>query len=496
MARREKPEGLEGFGRLLALLRTALGMDQKDLSRVSGVKASLISDYERGESMPSTANLFRLFSAMDLRLSALDAGRDFLRNLRLHRISPPREEDPAAGLDERLASLAREAGRVMEQLRSFQALLASREHHLDAREEPEEKAPELWNEMKRHPFVRQRRLVREKPAFQSRGLCELLCERSVEQAVKNPGKARELAQLALLIASELARENETGDRGLRAYALAHLANAHRVAGDLQEARRAFDNSRRMLALVDPAEVPPSYQARILDLEASLRRSQRRLPEAVDLLDRALAIEGSARGRLLIKKSKTREEMGDLESAIALLREAEPFVNPEKEPRLWLCLRHNLLDYLSKLGRAAEAESLLPEVRTLSGRLGNELDWVRLQWAEGRIEAGLGRRERAIEILNRVRGEFAAEEIGFDTALVTLELAVLYAEDGRTAEVKVLARHLVPVFAAQDVHREALAALTLFRQAAEKEAVTVRMASRLLDYLRRAQHEPDLRFELL
>jgi len=79
-------------------------------------------------------------------------------------------------------------------------------------------------------------------------------------------------------------------------------------------------------------------------------------------------------------------------------------------------------------------------------------------------------------------------------LVSLELAVLYLEDGRTTEVQLLARQMAPIFQAQGVHGEALAALKLFREAAEHEAVTVEFARRLVAYLHRAQHNPQLRFE--
>jgi len=97
-------------------------------------------------------------------------------------------------------------------------------------------------------------------------------------------------------------------------------------------------------------------------------------------------------------------------------------------------------------------------------------------------------------LTRVRGEFATRGLGYDTALVSLELAFFYTSEGRTDEVKTLARHMVPIFQSQDVHREALAALTLFRQAAERDRVTVELCEDILNYLRKARHNPDLKFE--
>ena len=54
--------------------------------------------------------------------------------------------------------------------------------------------------------------------------------------------------------------------------------------------------------------------------------------------------------------------------------------------------------------------------------------------------------------------------------------------------------MVPVFESRDVHQEALAALLLFRQAAEAEEVTLGLLERLSDYLQRARRNPELRFK--
>ena len=60
--------------------------------------------------------------------------------------------------------------------------------------------------------------------------------------------------------------------------------------------------------------------------------------------------------------------------------------------------------------------------------------------------------------------------------------------------KTLARHMTPIFHAHAIHREALAALTLFRKAAEREEVTEAFAREVLSYLRKARYNPELRFE--
>jgi hypothetical protein len=85
-------------------------------------------------------------------------------------------------------------------------------------------------------------------------------------------------------------------------------------------------------------------------------------------------------------------------------------------------------------------------------------------------------------------------MAYDVALVSLEIAILHAGQGRTEQVKTLARHMTPIFRAHAIHREALAALTLFRQAAEREQVTAELAREVLAYLRKARYDPELRFE--
>ena len=54
--------------------------------------------------------------------------------------------------------------------------------------------------------------------------------------------------------------------------------------------------------------------------------------------------------------------------------------------------------------------------------------------------------------------------------------------------------MYPIFRSQDVHRQALAALVLFKQAAMTEAATVGLARQVADYLTRARNNPYLPFE--
>jgi hypothetical protein len=66
--------------------------------------------------------------------------------------------------------------------------------------------------------------------------------------------------------------------------------------------------------------------------------------------------------------------------------------------------------------------------------------------------------------------------------VSLELAVMDLEAGRTAEVKVLAGEMAAIFSAEGIERDALAALRLFWEAAAHERVTVAQAQELISRL--------------
>ncbi len=246
------------------------------------------------------------------------------------------------------------------------------------------------------------------------------------------------------------------------------------------------------ATADPGLLP---EWRLLDLKASLRRDQRRFAEALDLLDRArTASPQETAGRILLIKAVTLEHMGESEAAIEALQDASPLVNGQLDPRLRFALRFNLATNLCLLGKTEEARPMLDEVRKLAVVLQKELDLVRVVWLQGRVAAGMGEPKEAVSCFEQVRREFRAREMDYDFALASLELAVLYREQGCLCEVKTLAGDMLWIFRRQGIHREALAALRLFCNAAERETVTVELARRLFQYLNRARLDPELRFE--
>jgi transcriptional regulator with XRE-family HTH domain len=463
----------------IAVLRIIRHWSQAELAKAAGVRPSTISDLERGKKKPSPKMVARLASAMGYPPSQIDRTLAFVSSTLASLGDTAREPD--------LVTIAEEEGR-----RYADFILGSLGRVLSKVER--RRAPELWVRLRRYPVAARRALIKETEEFRSWALCELLCHESERAAAHNADEALELAELALLVAELLPASVVEGLRlCAQGYSWAFVGNARRVKSDLSGAGEAFSCCISLWQAGAPAAEGFLDESRLLDLEASLRRDQRRLPEALDLLERAYALAGSdvAKGRILIKRARTLEEVGDYGGAVATLRQAGSLIDPAKDPRLYLCLRFNLLENLFQTGGLGEAATMLPEVRELAAH--SELDALRLRWLEGRLAAGLGQWVEAERAFRQVRAGFTRRDIGYDVALVTLELAVLLVDQGRAGEVKELAREMASLFQAQGVHREALAALGLFCRAAETEAATAGLARQVLDYLRRARHDSELRF---
>jgi hypothetical protein len=112
--------------------------------------------------------------------------------------------------------------------------------------------------------------------------------------------------------------------------------------------------------------------------------------------------------------------------------------------------------------------------------------------EGKIAAGFGHLARAEEAFLAVRQGFLEEGNGYDTSMVSLDLALVYAKQGRAGELKQL-EEMYSVFESQEIHREALAALLLFQQAAREEQLTVERVEGFIRYFKKARTNPGLRF---
>ncbi|HSK79789.1 MAG TPA: helix-turn-helix transcriptional regulator [Thermoanaerobaculia bacterium] len=479
------------FGSTLRFLRVFRGKSAGDLAQAAQVSPSLISEYENGTKTLYRDRLEALLDLLDVPPEAIDGA---LFTLEL--AGPAGEEGPASPGDpspEERRSIGRAAARigasVAREIRTglTAAVRAAR------LEEDRRRAGEVWDVLRQLTPRERRTVVEVAGEHLGWAVCERLCEESAKAGADKAERAVEIAGLALRVAEQNPGPESTQ---LQGYAWAFVGNARRVQGNLPDADRAFVRSREMWQKGEAAGPTPLDETRILDLEASLRQYQGRFDDTLQLLGHALRSVGhpTRLSKLLAKEAAVFEMIGQYEKALYSLKKAADLIQTEAEPRLLLVIRFNMAVNLLYLQRYTEAEAVLPQIRAQAVELGNGLDLTRLLWLEGRAVAGLGKRDDALTIFCQVQSEFTARQIAYDAALVSLELAVLYLEARRTREVKDLAHKMLWIFRSQGVHREALAALKLFCEAAQQETATEELARRVFNYLEKARRAPELRFE--
>jgi tetratricopeptide (TPR) repeat protein len=281
-----------------------------------------------------------------------------------------------------------------------------------------------------------------------------------------------------------------------ARAAAYKANARRATGRYREAKSFFEFARYVVRAEGATD--PLLYAELDWSEGAFASEQRHFPEAEALLARSitffhLAGEAALASQPMLTLGTMYYYQGDYSRAIEITRRTLDIYPVDQDPRFALCARHNLALCLCEAGEHAEAAEELRAHRGLYERFPDAWTQLRLGWLEGKIAAGLGDAASAEACFVAVRDGFLREGAGYDAEMVCLDLALLYARLGRTAELRQLAEAMHPVFEAGDVHREAIAALLLFQDSARRETLTVEVLEKLASYLRDAQSNPALRF---
>ncbi len=322
----------------------------------------------------------------------------------------------------------------------------------------------------------------------------LILEKSLSNLPGQPQEALALARLAGVVACQAPVSNST--RVAYGRAMAHRGNAQRALGQLKEASETLGDARFLLDSVGGGGV--LVKAELASFEGSLRRAERRFPEAIELLQFALDIYVSQEQThpavvTALRLGLVYRECDQLENGLKITREVLQVLDPAEEPRLACYTRHNLALLLFDAKRTRLARRLLARNTPFYARYPDPCSELRHLWLEGKIARQLGEARAAEQAFLGVRNGFLHQGNGFDAALVSLDLAALYLAEGRTADVKRLAEGMVPVFSAQGVHREAARALELLQEAVRREALTMALLAELASFLEASRRDPALVF---
>jgi hypothetical protein len=328
-------------------------------------------------------------------------------------------------------------------------------------------------------------------------LFETFLQRSWALRYDDPARMVQFAQFAVFVASNLNPLLYGGKRvlDLRCRAWTELSNAQRVADDLDEAE---DSLARAAGLFLRGSRAPLLGARLYDVYASLCADRRRFDlalEAIEVLHTFHLERGDLHlaGRALISRGIYTGYRGEQEEAIGLLEQGLSMIDDQREPGLALVAVHSQLCFLVEIGRFDEARDLLARRRGRCEQMAGRVSRVKMCWLQGRIHLGLGELESAEALLLEAKKGFEAVGLGYNAALVSLDLATVHLRQGCAAAAEWVAREAIAVFRALHVHREALAAVLLLEGAVQSGATTAAFLAEVSDFLRRAEKDPTLRF---
>ncbi len=347
---------------------------------------------------------------------------------------------------------------------------------------------ELYAELLDHQAVEGLFQVHSTRRFASLSLCELLLKKSRELTQEDPGQARRAADLAGAMAEQLDLEIYGAPvvQDTRAIAWAYMAETGRVSADLRTAETSLRAAGRLLG---QERRDPLDQADLLTLQASLRVYGGHFEQALGLLNRVASIHRRAGdrhllGRTLLKKATVLGNSGRPDVAARLIRRSLEWIDPPREPRLLVCAAHNAIWFLAENGRMSEASAWLHGARRLYQQAGDRRHLGRLRWLEGKLAPSFNAAEGA---LADARESLAREGLPYEAALAAMDLAVLYANEGKRTAMRRQADQMLPFFRSETLYRETVMALLSFQQSAGQRA-PAELVAEVGSYLDRTRGE--------
>jgi tetratricopeptide (TPR) repeat protein len=339
-----------------------------------------------------------------------------------------------------------------------------------------------------------RETIQDDLTFQTQGLFERLLELSRSAHREDRALAIELAALALEVVENIAPQPPRFSRELladfRATALAHLANAERIAGEVVAAQVSLDKGWQALkeGTGDPVEEALLYRH-----QGNLALELRHFEDAYAAYQHAVRLyqevaDTHMQGRTLVQQAIA---MGYLDPAagMELAERALALIDRDEEPRAELCARHTLIWCLDDLGRAEEATALLDLTRRLYRQFGDKPTVARLHWLEARIARTRGNAPEAERILRHLWHEFEKLELPIDLTLLTVDLVEVLARQEKRDEAVELCEIFYPILKGFRMHQEGLAMWILLQDTVRDRTIKDNLFQSIARYYYRSWREP-------
>ncbi len=325
-----------------------------------------------------------------------------------------------------------------------------------------------------------------------------LRDRSWALRHEDPSRMVQLALLALGCARQLDARAYGAEQVIdfQCEAQAALGNALRVAQRLDEAEAALARAR---SLFEKGTRGVLVEIPLLTFEGALDADRRRFNDAIARLERVyqyhcLHDDPHLAGKALLTQGLYTSYAGDPAKALDLLRRSLELIDASRDPNLAYIALHNQISFLCDCGRFSEAEKQLFLLRPLQQHSGGRVTDLKLRWEEGRIDAGLGRVERAEETLFEVRKQMQEAGRAYDAALASLDLAAALMARQKPRHAAEVVAAAYPTFAALRIEREALASLLILKTSFEVGLADRAMVEEVAGFLRKLENQPEAKSE--
>lgn len=346
-----------------------------------------------------------------------------------------------------------------------------------------------YHDVADQPEARIEILLKSSPPTILMALAREFIDQSFKERFGDPAKGCRAAAIALRAARGLRPTGYLGDQSqndLEGECWMYLANARRVASDIEGAEKALNTA---WPLLQEGGGDHSLKAQFCFFSAALRFRQGRVAEAQRLWDKEIKLrrivrDGEALGTALVSRGVLAAWTDpDLGRACALFEEAQALTADGDN---LLLILQALAERLARDGKGLKAWKAICNAETSAVLLRNRGHDLPIRWIKGLTYRALGELTEAEDELSRVWNEFACEERTFQAGVLSLDLASVLIGQGRPREAVQLAEHAYRAFTGDQLERRALAAVLVLRNALEAERVTEALAVRVANHAARSK----------
>jgi tetratricopeptide (TPR) repeat protein len=324
-------------------------------------------------------------------------------------------------------------------------------------------------------------------------LFEAFLERSWALRHEDPGQMVQLAHAATLQASHL-KASEIGAKkaaDLRCRAWTELANAYRVADDLDRADEALSQAINYYLR---GTLDDLLGARFFDVCASQQAARRLFDLACKTLDIVAAVyrrhgDNHLASRAVIMRSIFVGYSGDAEAAVQGIQQGLRSINERREPTLVLAAVQSQIRFLMDTGKFSHALWALSNLKQRNLDVSGRISALKLRWLEGQIHVGLKDFDVAEQALREVKEGFEEAGLGYKAALAGLELGSVWFQQGSFARAEEIVLECADVFLSLGIRRELVASLLMVRKAAESRYLSLTALQHVIDQLHKEERSP-------